>query len=225
MFILGIDPSLTKTGYCVLDNTKEKEDSVIDVGLIKTIESTLEILRYDYISKSLQKIIKKYNIKRIGSESPIFHAQQSENLFALYSFIKMMLFKNKLDVVYFAPRQLKKLARLTAIKKVTKQDMITAMKKRLGLKKAKILNVRIQGDIADAYHVAHFADRFWKIYDKKLIGNDLTDLEKETFIDKPIFKRGLAKGIEKPGKQGILHRENEHFYRFSDAKTRRVLKK
>jgi len=224
MHILGIDPSLTNTGFCVLDNEKTGPESVVEVGLIQTSEAMLEILRYETIAKKLAALIKKYKIVRCGSESPIFHAIQSENMFALYSFIKSMLFKKKVDVVYFAPMQLKKLARISSNTKVTKSDMIKSMKKKLGLEKAVINGVKIQGDIADAFHVSYFASNFWNLHDQKVEVSDLTKVEQEAFAARPYYKRGIKAGKPKVGEEGILYREYEHFYRFSDSKARRKSK-
>lgn len=226
MLTLGIDPSLTNTGYCLYDSSKTGKDTIIDLGMFQTSEKMLEILRYDYIAESIHKIIKKYQLKRVGSEYPIFGTTQSENLFALYSYIKKVFWKNKVDVVYFAPVQLKMLAKLDPgkKKKMTKTDMIAAMQRDLGLKKASLKKTRITGDMADAYHVAHYASRFWDFYDGKLVEKDLTKSEYKAFAYQHIFKRGIKKGKIDPNERGILYKENELFFQFSNQRPFKKIK-
>lgn len=223
---LGIDPSLTNTGYCVFDPTQTQDQQIIELGLFQTPENMLEILRYEYIAEGIQKLIKKYQITRAGSEGPIFGCTQSENLFALYSHIKKVFYKNKVDVVYFAPVQLKMLAKQDPLKKIkmTKTDMINAMTRDLGLKKASLNGQKISGDMADAYHVAYYAFRYWEFYDQKISDKNLTAAEYKAFAYQHIFKRGLKAGKINPNERGIIFKENELFFRFSNQKPFKKIK-
>ena len=226
MITLGIDPSLTNTGFCIYDRNQAGIKSIISLGSFQTPENMLEILRYDFIADSIQQLIKKFKIKRVGSEHPIFGTSQSENLFALYAYIKKIFFKNKVDVVYFAPVQLKMLAKLDPAKKVkmTKTEMVTAMLRDLNLKKASINKMRITGDMADAYHVALYASRFWDYYDGNLSKQDLTKAEYKAFAYQHIFKRGIKKGKIDPNERGLIYKENELFFQFSKQKPFKKIK-
>lgn len=226
MIILGIDPSLTNTGYCILDTSKNGIDSIVSIGVIQTPENMLEILRYSYIADSIEKLIKKYKIEYAGSEGPIFGCEQSENLFALYSYIKKTFFKQKINVVYFAPVQLKMLAKqdLNNKLKMTKLDMINTMLKELNLNKASVDGQRITADMADAFHVAFYASRFWFFYQKLISEKDLNGSEYKAFAYQHIFKRGIKKGKIDPKERGIIFKENELFFRFSDQKQYKKVK-
>ena len=217
MILLGLDPSLTNTGYCVLDTSRKIPDQVLEFGVIQSSESSLDFLRYEFIADSVRKLIKKYNIKRAGSESPIFGSQQSENLFALYSFIKKVFHQAKVDVVYFSPAQLKMLAKDDPenTTKMGKTEMVDKMLERLNLKKASLFGQRITGDIADAYHVCANASCFWQYYDGILPESKLSPAQYKAFAYQHIFKQGIRKGLIDPKVRGIIHKENELFFCFS----------
>jgi hypothetical protein len=70
------------------------------------------------------------------------------------------------------------------------------------------------GDSADAFWVGYLAARFWLFRQETLTRKDLSPYERKVFTEIKRFKRGKKAGTEK--KVGLLHRENEKFFLWSD---------
>jgi len=206
--ILGLDPSLTCTGWALLDSEKKE---CPNWGLIKTTTKDLNILRFLYIKKELTKIVQQYPIDRVGCEAPVFGGYETGTLFTIYILFQEVLLKNKLDVVFFAPSQIHSQLRGEGYGlggKIYKADSVQAAKDYL-----KDLPSKASGDKADAFHAARLGSRFWDFFDGKLTLDDLDETEKNIFAKQHTFVRGKKKGITE--KKGIIFRENELFFRFS----------
>lgn len=206
--ILGIDPSLTQFGWCLIE---DDGFTVIERGRFKTKASDVFVERYIYLREQLSALIVKHKPDRVGIESPVFNDMYSEGMYALFVFCNEALMTNKMDTVYLTPPQVKShafdfLGRPKGWK-MKKQDMVEASKKKSGTSN------RWNHNEADAYWVAVVAHRFWQFHDGKLKVSELTNKEKHQFNRTHTFKRGSKQGQTE--KTGIIHREDERFYKWS----------
>ena len=157
-YMLGLDPSLQKAGFVVL-NIKGEDTDVIDKGLLKTFpEDGILVIRLMKQVAQIQEKIEQYNIKFIGMEAPFYECFSTEMLFALNQFLHKMYYEKGLFVVCFPPQMLKKL--VFPDQKVTeihKPEMIDRAKTALNLQ-----GHRLAEDVADAYWAGIFGKRFYK---------------------------------------------------------------
>lgn len=225
MRVLGIDPGIEKLGWAVYNNRKKVK--LEEKGLIRTGSKELWIKRYIYIKGEVERLLEKFEIQYIGSEAPIYHDYQSEALYALYILLQELFYNKKISVVYFAPNQLKFLAKelkVGAGSKMFKSDMIEAAQKDIvtwGLEVDKQLlkkKKKLCGDEADAYLAAKYGNRFFRYLKGNLGKKDLTESEKFSFTYIHEFKRGLKRGMRV--KQGIVFKENELFFLFGNGEKR-----
>jgi len=213
--ILGLDPSLQKTGYVVLD-TDAPDSEVIEKGLLKTSRTEgITVQRLIIQSENVASMISKHNIKFIGMEAPFFGAGNTEILFALNQFLHRVFLDAGAFVVCFPPQMLKKLVFPDiSVATVHKPYMIDGAKTALGLQ-----GKRLAEDVADAYWAGIFGKKYyrWQI-DKTLKTDDLGEYEKHTFCGKHTYTRGPKKGVT--DLTGIVYRENELFFDFKSIKRR-----
>ena len=215
-YMLGLDPSLQKAGFVVL-NIKGEDTDVIDKGLLKTFpEDGILVIRLMKQVAQIQEKIEQYNIKFIGMEAPFYECFSTEMLFALNQFLHKMYYEKGLFVVCFPPQMLKKL--VFPDQKVTeihKPEMIDRAKTALNLQ-----GHRLAEDVADAYWAGIFGKRFYKWYvDKSLADKDLGAYESHVFCGKKTYVRGEKKGST--DYTGIAYRENELFFDFEKIKRRK----
>jgi len=214
-YLLGLDPSLQKAGYVVLDS--EKPDSeVVEKGLLKTsLEDGITVQRLIIQAERLQAMIRKYPIAFIGMEAPFFGAGSTEVLFALNQFLHRVFLEAGVYVVCFPPQMLKKLVFPDkSVAEVHKPHMIDRAKTALGLQ-----GKRLAEDVADAYWAGIFGKRYYKWHiEKKLPEDALGEYERETFCGKHTYVRGPKKGLTEYN--GIVFRENELFFDFEAIKRR-----
>lgn len=214
-FILGLDASIKKTGYAVL-NTNGDDIKIIDKGLLKTsTKDGITPLRLMKQQKQVRDKILEHNIKYVGMEAPYFAGNETEKLFALNQFLHQVFYELNIFVVAFPPSTLKKLA-IPDMKatEIEKPHMIDAAKCTFGL-----FDQKIPDDVADAIWAGWFGRRFYYYFiQKTLKESELEDYEKITFCGKHEFKRGMKKGsIEYTG---IKYRENEMFFDYKSIKER-----
>jgi Holliday junction resolvasome RuvABC endonuclease subunit len=212
-YILGLDPSVSKAGYAVLDVDKP-QNSVEEYGLLKT-ENTdgILILRLLKQVRQVQEIIEKYNIKFIGMEAPFFEGYSTEILFALNQFLHWLFLKKELYVVCFPPQTLKKLVYPEKpVTEVFKSHMIDRAKTELNLHGHVLAE-----DAADAFWAGTFGKRFyrWHIL-KNLPSEELGEYERHVFEGKHTFVKGAKKGSTEY--TGLIFRENELFFNFEKIK-------
>ena len=213
--ILGLDPSLQKTGYVVLD-TDAPESEVVERGLLKTSpKEGITVQRLIIQSENVAAMISKYDIKFIGMEAPFFGAGSTEVLFALNQFLHRVFLETNAFVVCFPPQMLKKLVFPDiSVAGVHKPHMIDKAKTALGLQ-----GKRLAEDVADAYWAGTFGKRYYQWHiSKSLSTDDLGEYEKHTFCGKHTYTRGPKKGIT--DLTGIVYRENELFFDFKSIKRR-----
>jgi Holliday junction resolvasome RuvABC endonuclease subunit len=212
MYILGLDPSLKKTGYVVFDLDKPDKE-IKEKGLLKTsTKDGLLILRLIKQTKQIENIINKYNISYIGMESPYFGAGSTEILFALNQFLHKMFLEKEIFIVCFPPLMLKKLVfPEKSAMEITKSYMIDKAKTILNLQ-----GKRLAEDVADAYWAGVFGKKFYLWYNKFLKDEELSSYELEVFKGKHVYSKGKQKGYVEY--KGIIYRENELFYDFKKIK-------
>lgn len=212
-YILGLDPSLKKTGYSVF-NLSKSDTEVEDKGMLKTNTTDgILVLRLIKQTQQVKDLILRYNIKFIGAEAPFFGSFSTEMLFALNQFLHSMYLDMGVYVVYFPPQQLKKLVFPDqVVSDIHKSHMIDQAKTVLGLH-----GHRLAEDVADAYWAGYFGKKFYKRFiENTLTDEDLSEYELSVFSGTHTFTRGEKKGITEYS--GIIYRENECFYDFKKIK-------
>jgi Holliday junction resolvasome RuvABC endonuclease subunit len=215
--ILGLDPSLKKAGYVVLD--VDKPDNVVEEkGLLKT--STDDGVLVQRLVKQISQIegmLKKYNISFVGMEAPFFGAGSTEILFALNQFIHKLYLDLGIYAVCFPPQMLKKLVFPDkSASEIHKPHMIDRAKTSLNLQ-GKILSE----DVADAYWAGIFGKRYYNWHIRKVLKDeDLGKYELHSFKGSHTFVKGTRKGDT--DFSGIIYRENELFFDFKEIKRRAV---
>lgn len=211
-FILGIDPSLRKLGFVVLDTTKPMTH-VVERGLLKTKTGVL-VQRLILQAHQVRKLIKKYDIKFIASEAPYFGGGESEVLYALHQFLHAVYLKESCFVLVIPPQQLKKLIFSDmSVNDVHKAQMTERAKDLLGLHG----RGKISEDEADAYHVGTVGMRFYQWFiEKSIFDSDLKSYENKAFNGKHTFTRGAKAGTTEYS--GFAFRENEMFFDYKRIK-------
>jgi len=146
----------------------------------------------------------------MGVEYPVFKDLYSEGMYGLFLYTCEALRAEKIDVVFFSPGQVKAHARdflgRPAGWKMTKPDMVEAAKKAEG--------VVMNHNEADAFWIARTASRFWQFHDGEISIEDLTATEAKQFLDFRKITKGKRAGQMEV--KGILFREDERFFRWSE---------
>jgi Holliday junction resolvasome RuvABC endonuclease subunit len=214
-YLLGLDPSLAKSGYVVLD-TEAPDGEVVEKGKLKTSTSDgITVLRLIKQQNQLRELIQKYDIKFVGMEAPYYGGWTAEILFALNQFLHKLFLDLGTYVVAFPPQQLKKLVFPTGnVKDIKKPQMIDKAKTALGLH-GKVL----AEDVADAYWAGIFGKKFYKRHVvEETTDKDLNKYEIEVFSGTHTYTRGAKKGIT--DYNGIIYQENSKFWNFKKIKRR-----
>lgn len=213
--LLGLDPSLQKAGYVVLDSASP-DSEVIEKGMLKTSpEDGITVQRLIIQAERVRDMIEKYDIKFIGMEAPFFGSGSTEVLYALNQFLHRVFLEKEVFVVCFPPQMLKKLVFPNiSVAEVHKPHMIDRAKTALGLQ-----GKRLAEDVADAYWAGVCGKRFYRWhFEKTLKDDELGDYERESFCGKHTYVRGPKKGST--DLNGIIYRENELFFDFMAIKRR-----
>lgn len=214
-YILGLDPSLAKAGYVILDIDKP-DTEVKEKGLLKTSNRNgilvQRLIKQEY---QIRDKIQAYDISFVGMEAPFFGAGSTEILFALNQFIHRLFLELGIFVVCFPPQMLKKLVFPNlSVSEVHKPHMIDRAKTMLNLHGRLLAE-----DVADAYWAGIFGKRFYNWHFKKSIKEEeLGDYEKNVFCGSHTYVKGSKKGIT--DYTGIIYRENELFFDFKAIKRR-----
>ena len=151
--ILGIDPSLSSTGICILN----------DKGNIHTIQVIHHSLddpqRLLYIYNYLVNIITSYKPTRIAYERQVpqmryaYSAGSIIPLAELAGVLKLALLTTSVEHAYkVSPEDIKRYA--TSNPKATKEDMIAAISKRPSDRITRDIVSDSVNDVADAYHLS-----------------------------------------------------------------------
>jgi hypothetical protein len=207
---LGIDPSLTGFGWCIFNSSVVGKERVIARGVFSTDSKAIFVWRNMYLRESVGSVLDAYpEIEAIGVESPPFGELWSEGLYGLFLYVNESIFLRRKDVVYLDPKRVKLMAKMdSSIRKgrMDKSDMVEAARAETGIK-------RWNHNEADAYIIARSAAGFWQFYRGELTEADLFPAELQTFLKVHTFTRGKRAG--KTVKQGLLFKENDRFFRFS----------
>lgn len=216
-YLLGLDPSLRKTG-CVVLNLDTPDTVVEEKVLLKTSpRDGITVQRLIKQADQIEEKIKHYGIRYIGMEAPFFSANSTEMLYALNQYIHKKFLENDCFVVCFPPQMLKKLVFPDhPVDKIGKPHMIHQAKSVLNLH-----GHRLAEDVADAFWAAYFGKRFYEFYINKTLKEiDLGSYEHKAFCGKHTYKRGAKKGIT--DYTGIKYRENDLFYDFREINRRKI---
>jgi hypothetical protein len=213
MRVLGFDPSLTNFGWAGFDSGEPELSPTrcFDRGRFQTSSKTLFIDRYVDLRDRTIDLVRTTGITLIGIEYPVFNDLWSEGMYGLFLYTCEALRILGVDVVFFSPMQIKAHARLFLDRpkgwKMMKGDMVEAAKVHTGGAG------RWNHNEADAYWVACIACRFWQFLAGEITEADLTPVEKKQFTLIHTYVRGKKAG--QTIKRGILYREDERFFRWS----------
>ena len=173
MDIIGFDLSLTCAGWFLQDPNDTKN---LTYGSFKTKPADgLIIERLIQQRERFVELIAKHNVDHIGIEQALQHTFSTELLFALHQFILEICLKQKINVVYITPAQIKQY--------VTGNHL--AQKNEIMFKTRQVLNLTTQkmnNDESDAYWVSVLAKKFWQLYYKETAISDLTPLGLELVV-------------------------------------------
>lgn len=211
MQTLGLDPSLTGFGWCIHDSEAVGPKRVVARGRITTSPKDVFVSRYMYLRDQVAGLLDKYpNIRFLGVESTAFGETWSEGAYGLFLYVNEAIYTRRRNVMYVDPVTVKLLAKGDSKipGKMFKSDMINAALADTG-------GVgRWSHDEADAYIIARSAARFWLLFRGELPASSLTPAETHVFTRTHTFTKGKRAG--QSTKDGLIYRENDRFYRFSE---------
>lgn len=145
MIIFGIDPGLGRTGYGIIQVTKNKKLKCLDYGVIETNPSASKVQRLAEISKKIQSLFKKHNPDLLVTEKLYFfkNIKTAIPVAEAGGVILLMAAKKKIPVFELTPLQIK--FSLTKNGKAKKKEIINIVKKILKIKRESLID-----DAADA---------------------------------------------------------------------------
>jgi len=209
MLTLGLDPSLRSYGWVIFDD--DGHGSIIDRGHEGTLKTQVPVTRYIHFRSLVNKLLDRWNVKSVGIESPAYGAGAfSERHFGLMMFSLEAIFNHRKDVILFDPSTLKFMIRAGLNEKIgaiTKYDVQKYVS--LDTMNPKLIN----NDESDAYCVAKFASRFFKLIDGNLDPKQLSSAEMRVFINRT--KKSKSNNFLKIKKTAHVFRENSRFFKFS----------
>lgn len=214
--VLGLDPSLSSFGWAVYDTEAVGKDRCPARGVFKTSPRQLFVDRYNYLRGQVAKLVSDQKPDKVGLESSVFNAHQSEAMYALFTNTCEALKDTKCDVVFLTPPQVKAHARLFLGRpqkpkwKMEKADMMEAARVDTGGKG------RWGNDEADAYWVARISSRFWQFMAGDILETDLDVEEEKHFTYTHTYTRGKRAG--QTIKQGLVYRNGDRYYIWSGDK-------
>ena len=213
MIVLGVDASLTNYGWALHDTEAPVGDAArcFGRGRFCTTSKMEFIDRYMAQRESLRAIVRQYKPDKVGLEFPVFHSDYSEGMYGLFLFTAEALKTEKCDVVFWSPSQIKAHARDSIDRppkwKMDKPDMVEAAR-------FDAAGGTWNHNEADAYLCARLSGRFWKLYEGELDEGSLTPTEARYFLEVKQYVQGKKAG--KTVKRGVLHREDDRFFRWSE---------
>lgn len=218
--ILGLDASIRKSGYCVVD-TNGAPFNIVERGRLYTkVTDGIPIQRLLKQREQIRALLERHSIDFVSMEAPYFGGGESERLYALNQMIHEVFLSRGTFVICFPPQQMKKLAVPDrSVDEVKKARMIAAAQQAYGL-----VGTRVTDDEADAMHAARLGWLFYKWhFDKTITDEQLPTGVYEAFSGKKTLKKGIRKGIELL--KGIIYRENELFFDFKRVASRKCIPK
>jgi len=220
-FIMGLDASIRKTGYCILD-TDKPDTHFVERGRLYTYNTDgILIQRLLKQQKQIADKMEEFSVGFVSMEAPLLNVSESEELYALNQFIHNVFLQRGTYVICFPPQQLKKLA--LPNKSITSEEIGKA---HMVLEAQFYFNLEgknVTDDEADALHAGRLGKQFYRRYILKDKSVELPPVTLKAFEGKKTFTRGDKKGITEY--TGLIYRENELFYDFSKVALRQKLKK
>ena len=243
-FVLGLDPSVAKSGYCVVDS-EAPYGTVVESGKLTTSQADgSDVLRYLAQKEQLADLMAKYDIKFVTSEKYYLGGRSSDLLFALHMAQHTLYYDLGTYVVWFPPQTLKSIViPKTDLSGVGKNHMVI-----LAQETYNCIGKALSNDVADAMHIAHLGKVYYQCVIEKSIPRDalLDDCAKFfpdtqggyrmivtddyikswckalhwNFFGKKELSRGPRKG--ETDYHGVIYRENELFIDYSAVKRRRA---
>lgn len=203
---MGIDPSITNTGWVVYGPS-----GIVDRGVFRTQprdksgNPILMISRLRAQKESLLNKLKEYDISIIGAEQAPHKLQFSETLVALTYFIQDMCYNYSMDLVYWTPLTIKTYA-TAGNNKATKHEMIEK-----AMEDANIRTKMTEHE-ADAYFASKLTYKLSQYLSGHLPYSQLSDREKHAIWHEKTITRGPRAGVVE--QTGVLARWGELFCPF-----------
>lgn len=180
MFVLGLDPSLTDTGWSKLWMDPDGTAELADSGRIRTSSDQPDTIRYLTQRDELRELISDPDLDAVSTEQPPPSASYSAGLYPMFIYVKTWALYNRLDVAQFTPsvlqadvrRRLGKSGRSTS-----KKDMVEAA--------CMILDEhehRPNHNIADSVHAGYKGGRLFQLIYGEITDDDLTKRERKSFL-------------------------------------------
>jgi len=181
---LGIDPSLTCTGLCIVDAKGHYIESV----RITTKNTKPLPFRILYIYETLQEYIKQYKSRykdlKVGTELPITKMYNDDLLVMVKSVVWVVLMQHNLSFVTLKPNDIQAYMKDQApqFDYSAKNTGTIALSKYLferGEYTCTVPPVKLQNDESDAFMIARLASRFWLM--QEVWNGDLTQYIVQNF--------------------------------------------
>ena len=212
MKVLGLDPSLSNFGWALHDTDATDSNRILKRGRFQTSSKSLYVSRYMQLRDNVIQLIQETQPDKMGIEFPVFQSLYSEGMYGLFLYTSEAIYQSKLDVVFWSPLQVKAHARDSIVRPkgwvMEKSDMVESAKTDTGGKGAWNHNE------ADAYLIARLSGRFWLYQTGIIKEEDLSVTEKKYFCGIKTYTKGKKEG--KVEKTGIMFREDERFFLFSE---------
>lgn len=181
--LLGLDLSITSAGWFLQDGKKKHT-----YGCFKTKpEDGIDLKRLMVQRDRIVNLFNEHKIDHIGIEEPFLRSFNTEKLYALHQFILEVCYTRHIKVVYITPAQIKSFA--VGNGQAKKNEMMFATKLLLNLDPKQ----KINDDECDAYWVSVISKRFWEFYYGEVTEEDLTEAEKNIFVQTKSKTPGLIK--------------------------------
>jgi Holliday junction resolvasome RuvABC endonuclease subunit len=207
MLALGLDPSLKSYGFVIY----EDKNKIVAKGHEGTIKTHVPVTRYIHFRSLVNELLNRWDVQVVGIESPAYGVGAfSERHFGLMMYSLEAIFDHRKDVILFDPSTLKFMIRAGLNEKVgmvTKYDVQKYVS--LDTMNPKLIN----NDEADAYCIAKFSSRFYKLINGDLDPKHLSSAEMRVFLSRT--KKSKLNNLLKVKKTAHLFSENSRFYRFS----------
>lgn len=210
MIVLGLDPSLTDSGWCVVDYSKPFGDQVIAMGRIRTKAKDFFTRRYRKHYEGVRDLIDLYKPDYVGIEQPPPQASWSAGLYPLWISMADSCTESRIPFATWMPTSVKAFAKeiLQDPKgKLFKSDMVDASKISFGI------TSQINHNIADALLINQLSYRFRSLMLGHLSEDDLTVKERYMFTRTKVSKK--TKVVEK---LGMMFKEGKFYYDLHNPK-------
>ncbi|WP_277640429.1 crossover junction endodeoxyribonuclease RuvC [Wolinella succinogenes] len=133
MNILGIDPGSRNCGYAILHHDPKKGNRLVEAGLIKIKERTLQHQILEFV-EGIDLVLKNHSIDEVAIED-IFYAYNPKTVIKLAQFrgaLSLKILQDLGNFYEYTPLQVKKA--LTGHGKADKSQVAFMVKRLLGLK-------------------------------------------------------------------------------------------